>query len=188
MWQNKKQKLKFDNSDLWSKTVEHLKTLPTITEKIKYLIEQKTSYKQYFSAFDFIPFDETSYDENCELEIKKLKAFAELEKDANNVSQKTLTPISKFKLKEGIISKADYIRIINVFSEMRAFENEDKKLIDKKDLMIVFGNLVKLDFSNYAPDLNKALGQSEKSNIEIFEKMKVKAANIWEEKLKKENK
>jgi hypothetical protein len=158
---------------------EHIATLPDTKEKIKYLIEVKTDYEQN-AGIDLTL--GTPFNKQCEFEIKKLKAFEELEKDANNVSQKSEIPVSKFKLRESILSKADFIRIVNALSEMKAFETNNSTAPNKKDVMIAFGNLVGLDLSSYHTDLNKALEKSEQTNIEIFEKLKEKTIKVWNEK------
>lgn len=60
----------------FDKVKQHLETLPDIKEKIKYLIEQKTLYKQQDGYdFDISP----TFADKCELEIKKMKALAEME-------------------------------------------------------------------------------------------------------------
>lgn len=165
---------------------KHLETLPGIKEKIKYLVEVKTDYQQNKEGLEFdfaMPFDK-----QIELEIKKLRAILELQPTAP--VQKTETVTSNFKLRESILSKADFIRIVNALSELKAFEltNTNELTPNKKDVMIAFGNLVGIDLSNYPADLSKALRQSEQANIEIFEKMKTKAVNLWYETLKKVSK
>lgn len=71
----KPEKMKNKKPFDWSETQQHLETLPDTKAKIKYLIEQKTRYKQE-SGYDF---ESPDFGEKCELEIKKLKALAELE-------------------------------------------------------------------------------------------------------------
>lgn len=168
----------------WEKTKQHLATLPDIIEKIKHLIVCKAEFQQQHGVKRKdreVIWGGAWFDEQCEAEIKKLKAILELE---------TTTPAQTnakaiFKLKEKIISKANFIRLINALSEIRAFANEDGTLIDKKDLMFAFGNLAGLDLSNYAKDLNKALEQSEEKNFEIFETLKRIAIEVWNEKSQK---
>lgn len=107
-----------------------------------------------------------------------------LELEATAPAQKTETVISKFKLRVSILPKADFIRIVNALSEMKAFglTNTNELSPNKKDVMIAFGNLVGLDLSSYHTDLNKALEKSEEKNFEIFDKLKEKASKIWNEK------
>jgi hypothetical protein len=59
----------------WNKTIIHLETLPELKDRIVYLIEQKTRYKQE-SGYDF---EHPNFGEKCELEIKKLKALIEIQ-------------------------------------------------------------------------------------------------------------
>lgn len=159
---------------------KHLETLPDIKEKIKYLVEVKTDYQQNKPTYSFDI--GTPFDEQIELEIKRQKAILQLQ--ATAPAQKTETVISKFKLRESILSKADFIRIVNALSEMKAFglTNTNELTPNKKDVMIAFGNLVGLDLSSYHTDLNKALEKSEEKNFEIFDKLKEKASKIWNEK------
>lgn len=162
---------------------QHAEALPTYKEKLKYLIETKTACEQNYSNVWETALDETPLHKQIELEIKKLKEFAALEKDEKQTVVKAKLPVT-FKLRDSILSKADFIRIINALSEMKAFEkiNLNGEAPNKKDVMIAFGNIVGLDLNNYNTDLNKALDQSESKNFEIFDKMKDKATKIWNER------
>ena len=177
---NKYETIPPESSFNFDDTKKHLNTLQTAKEKIKYLIERETDYEQNKGLEWDIG---TSYGERCKLERKKIEAFAQLEKNAGANSTEIKTPASNFKLKETILSKADYIRIINSLSEIKAFEKDVNGIVpNKKDVMIAFGNLVGLDLSSYHTDLNKALEKSEEKNFEIFDKLKEKTMKIWNEK------
>ncbi len=78
----------------WNRTVKHLESLQTINEKIKFLIKQKTDYKQSVSGFDFSDWNETPFDKKCELEIQKLRQYAELE--ATDFSSKSKQQLEGF--------------------------------------------------------------------------------------------
>jgi hypothetical protein len=90
--------------------------------------------------------------------------------------------INQFMLNEKVISKIDFIRIINTLCELKAFRNEDGQIPYKKEVIEALGKFVGLDLKNFHPDLNKALEKSEQANIQIFETLKTKASDIWNNK------
>src|SRR5205814_1940570 len=115
---------------------------------------------------------------------------SELNKTLSPRQNKMQVSKSNFTLRDGTLSKADFIRIINVLSEMKAFEkkNASGEAPNKKDVMIAFGNIVGLDLTNYSNDLSNALDNSEDKNCKIFETMKEKAKAIWNDTLEKRKK
>jgi hypothetical protein len=151
---------------------KHLQALPDTKSKIKYLTEIKTEYKQQDTGA--VSWG-TPFDKQCQLEIEKLKALADLEKHSE---QSKLKP--QFRLSNSL-SKIDYIRIINALSELRCFQKEDGTLPTKQDVMKAFGDIIGVDLSSYANDLNKAFNSNVKveQNIEIFERLKAKTQDLY---------
>jgi hypothetical protein len=166
-----KEETKNPNGFAWSNTLKHVATIKDLNEKIKYLVEQGTRYKQQ-SHYDW---QHPNYGEKCDLEINKLRALAEIESTSTQIKA-----TSRFKLSKAL-SKIDYIRIINALYELRCFQNNDETYPNKIDVMIVFGNLVNIDLSNYTNDLNKAFNSnvSVEQNIEIFDKLKRKTQDLY---------
>ena len=169
---------------------EHLEKIPDTKNQIEFLIKTKTDYQQYMAGrekkeprwdweLDWDRIIDKAFAEKCDLEINKLKETLAL---PNTASSQPLT--APFTLNKAL-TRIDYIRIINALSELRCFKKQDEILPTKKDVMQAFGNLVNIDLSNYDKDLNKALTSnvSLEKNIEIFEKMKEKTAEIFNKKL-----
>ncbi len=70
--------------DAFEEVLEHLETLPTYKEKIAYLIERKTEYKQRdFVGFN-LAWEIPSFSQKCQLEIDKLEKLMRLEENQNN--------------------------------------------------------------------------------------------------------
>jgi hypothetical protein len=93
-----------------------------------------------------------------------------------------IEPTSKIHLNEKVVSKTDFIRIINVLMELRAFKTEDGQIPTKKAMVELFDKFIDANLSNFHADLNKALEKSEEANIQIFETMKNKAIELWNNK------
>jgi hypothetical protein len=88
-----------------------------------------------------------------------------------------------FKLNDIVISKIDFIRIINVLWELKGFEISEGGCPTKENTMKTFGNIIGIDLSNYDKDLSKALKNSSlETNVGIFEKMINKATSIHTDK------
>ena len=164
----------------FEKTKNHVESLPDNKKRIKYLIEQKTNFNQQRSY----NWSHPNFSKKCDLEIKKWESFFELERQ-HEVSK--IKP--QFQL-SSVLSKIDYIRIINALVELRCFAKEDETLPDKIDVMKTFGNLVGINLNNYDKDLNKAFttNVTMEKNLEIFDKMKTKTQDIFLSKLNKAKK
>lgn len=94
------------------------------------------------------------------------------------------TQNSTFKLNEEVVSKIDFIRIINALWELNAFVKDNGTYPTKQNTMIAFGNILGIDLSNYDKDLSKALNNSSvEVNIEIFKKMEGKITSICADKV-----
>jgi hypothetical protein len=176
----------------FSKVKSHINTLHDVKDKIKYLTEIKTEYLQNDNGglLEVPMWNETTFDTKCDLEIKKLEVILKLDTPKQITVKKEMngnciTPT--FKLKDSVISKIDFIRVVNAMQELRAFETSNGTLATKKDVMQAFGNIVGIDLINYDKDLNKAFTSnvSIETNLEIFEKMKSKTQEIF---LSKQNK
>ena len=85
---------------------------------------------------------------------------------------------------EEVVSKIDFIRIINALWELNAFVKDNGTYPTKQNTMIAFGNILGIDLSNYDKDLSKALNNSSvEVNIEIFKKMEGKITSICADKV-----
>lgn len=147
----------------WNKTIIHLETLPELKDRIVYLIEQKTRYKQE-SGYDF---EHPNFGEKCELEIKKLKALIEI--------QNSTVPQTKqaFQLRKKQGAKTDLIRILNAVYELRMFEMTDGQIPSKEMFMKQAGDFFGTDLSKYDIDLSQALNNTSlETNLKVFEQMK----------------
>jgi hypothetical protein len=162
----------YEPAFVWEKTKKYLETLPDTKAKIRYLTEIKTDYQQNHGfEMDW----GTPFDKQCELEIKKLKALAELESTPAQTKA-----VSKFTLSKAL-SKIDYIRIINALYELRCFQNKDETYPNKIDVMTAFGNLINIDLSDFSNNINKAFNSnvSIEQNIEIFDKLQKKTKDLY---------
>ena len=91
--------------------------------------------------------------------------------------QLTLTEIP-LKLPKIFLSKErgrrlDMIRVINSIFELGFFVDENGRKSNKKDVFIVMGHAMNIDFSNYSHDLSSSLTDSTSMNkhLKIFEDM-----------------
>ena len=92
-------------------------------------------------------------------------------------NQLTPTEIS-LKLPKIFLSKErgrrlDMIRVINSIFELGFFVDENGRKSNKKDVFIVMGHAMNVDFSNYSHDLSSSLTDSTSMNkhLKIFEDM-----------------
>jgi hypothetical protein len=160
----KPEKMKNKKPFDWSETQQHLETLPDTKAKIKYLIEQKTRYKQE-SGYDF---ERPNFGEKCELEIEKLKALAELE---SIPEQTKVKPQYKLSNRQG--AKTDLIRILNAVYELRMIEKTNGQIPSKEMFMKQAGEFFGTDLSKYDIDLSQALNNTSlEANLKVFEQMK----------------
>lgn len=147
----------------WNKTIAYIGTLPVLQDRIIYLIEQRTKYKQE-SGYDF---EHPNFGEKCELEIKKLKALIEI--------QNSTVPQTKqaFQLRKKQGAKTDLIRILNAVYELRMFEMTDGQIPSKEMFMKQAGDFFGTDLSKYDIDLSQALNNTSlETNLKVFEQMK----------------
>jgi len=147
----------------WNTTLKHLETLPELKDRVVYLIEQKTRYKQE-SGYDW---EHPNFGEKCELEIKKLKALIEI--------QNSTVPQTKqaFQLRKKQGAKTDLIRILNAVYELKYFEMADGQIPSKEMFMKQSGEFFGIDLSKYDIDLSQALNNTSlEANLKVFEQMK----------------
>lgn len=151
----------------FSEVKKHLESLPSIKEKIKYLIEVKTDYAQ--NKGSQIEWLDTTFDKQCELEIKKLKAIAELEPAPVPIAAKP-----QFKLSKRTGAKTDLIRVLNALYELKFFVNyKEQEPLRKKDFMMQIGQFFGTGLSNYDAALSQARREQPlETNLKIFEDMK----------------
>ena len=69
--------------------------------------------------------------------------------------------------------RLDMIRVINSIFELGFFVDENGRKSNKKDVFIVMGHAMNVDFSNYSHDLSSSLTDSTSMNkhLKIFEDM-----------------
>ena len=69
--------------------------------------------------------------------------------------------------------RLDMIRVINSIFELGFFVDENGRKSNKKDVFIVLGHAMNVDFSNYHNDLSSSLADSTSMNkhLKIFEEM-----------------
>jgi len=109
---------------------------------------------------------ETPFDQQCELEIKKLKTLLELELTTNSPTKRI------FQLSQRKGSKTDLIRILNAVYELRLIDKVNEQTPSKQEFMEALGNFFGIDLSHYHTNLSQAQkNQGEDVNIKIFEEM-----------------
>jgi hypothetical protein len=147
------------------KVKEHLKTLTNIKEQIKFLAEIKTEYLQNKTGFEWDL--GTPFDEQCELELRKLDKIFKLE-------QSTPTKAKQgFQLRKKQGAKTDLIRILNAVYELKYFEMADGQIPSKEMFMKQVGEFFGIDLSKYDIDLSQALNNTSlEANLKVFEQMK----------------
>lgn len=149
----------------FEKVKKHLETLPNTNSKIKYLTEIETEYLQNKTSLE-IDFG-TTFDQQCELEIKKLKTLLELE-FITNPPTKQIFQLSKRKG-----AKTDLIRILNAVYELRLIDKVDGQTPGKQEFIEAFGGYLGIDLSGYHTNLSQALkNQPLEVNLKVFEEMK----------------
>ena len=69
--------------------------------------------------------------------------------------------------------RLDMIRVINSIFELGFFVDENGRKSNKKDVFVVLGHAMNVDFSNYHNDLSSSLADSTSMNkhLKIFEEM-----------------
>ena len=92
--------------------------------------------------------------------------------------------ISNIYLSEKKGMKINYIRVINCLYELGFFVDENQNIINKIDVMKVFGSIINKDLKDYDKDLSRALSDSTAldKNLEIFSLLKDKMNEIFNSK------
>lgn len=144
---------------------EFLKTLPDVKEQIKFLIKIKTEFQQNKDGF-LVDWG-TPFDEQCELEIKKLEKIFELEQNSPTQTNQV------FKLNEKKGNRMDFIRILNALYELKFIQLPNEQIPSKELFMKKTGYFFGVDLSKYESDLSQALQKTDlEPNLKIFEMMK----------------
>jgi hypothetical protein len=158
-----------ENKYDFQKVKQHIETLATVKDKIKYLIEIKTDYKQNTNDWDVWEYkDGKTFDAKCDMEIDKLQRLFKLE-------TATTTPKAKpvFKLSEKKGAKTDLIRVLNALYELRLFNKTDGQIPTKQEFIETMGEYLGVDLSKYHSNLSQALqNQPLEVNLKVFEEMK----------------
>lgn len=119
-----------------------------------------------------------------EIDTRNLPPESLIKPSIQEISKRTPMSNQQFIINEKVLSKIDFIRIMNVLSELRAFKYEDGTYPPKKDVMEVFGEVVGIDLRQYSKDLSKAMKNSAcETNLAIFKKMQDKMISIWSDRL-----
>lgn len=158
-----------ENKYDFQKVKQHIETLTTTKDKIKYLIEIKTDYRQNTDGWDVCAYNEgRPFDAKCDMEIDKLQRLFKLEAH-------TTTPKAKpvFKLSEKKGAKTDLIRVLNALYELRLFNKTDGQIPTKQEFIETMGEYLGVDLSKYHSSLSQALqNQPLEVNLKVFEEMK----------------
>lgn len=91
----------------------HLKTLPTIKEKIAYLINKKAYYEQNASGLDWSIGEVKTFAEKCDLEIKRLKEIQAL-KQEETVSKENPQKHKDLTLDRAVLAMSYLLDELNV--------------------------------------------------------------------------
>lgn len=148
----------------FEKVKEHLNTLQTVNEKIEFLTEIQTSFRQDKNSWE-LPIG-TPFDEQCELEIKKLDRIFNLSKGSPPKGKQTFELSKK-------AAKVDFVRILHAVYELKFFVIADGQLPSKELFMKQTGEFFGIDLSEYDVHLSQALNNTSlEANLAVFEKMK----------------
>jgi hypothetical protein len=148
----------------FEKVREHLKTLQTVKEKIEFLTEMQTSFRQDKNSWE-LPIG-TPFDEQCELEIKKLEKLFKLEHGTPAKAKQAFLLANK----KG--ARIDLIRILHAVYELKFFVMSDGQIPSKGLFMKEAGEFFGVDLSSYDTDLSQALNNTSiEANRKIFEQM-----------------
>lgn len=108
------------------------------------------------------------------------------EAEKNKTEQEPEIQDSGFRLTKKKGAKADLLRVLNALYELNFFADKDNNT-RKVQFMKAFGKLINEDFANYDSDLSQAYKAKLEANLEIFDKLKKKATDIFNERLDKTN-
>jgi hypothetical protein len=149
----------------FEKVKECLKTLPNVKAQIKFLTEIQTEYKQNQTGWEMNI--GTAFDEQCELEIKKLDKIFKLDQSTPTKTKQA------FQLRKKQGAKTDLIRILNAIYELKMFEMTDGQIPSKEMFMKQAGEFFGTDLSKYDIDLSQALNSTSlEANLKVFGQMK----------------
>lgn len=89
------------------------------------------------------------------------------------IPPETLPKLPKIFLSKERGRRLDMIRVINSIVELGFFNDENGRKSNKKDVFIVLGHAMNVDFSNFHNDLSSSLADSTSMNkhLKIFEEM-----------------
>lgn len=150
---------------------QHLETLAAVKDKVRYLIEIKTEYLQTNPPLD----DQStgvSFDQQCQLEIKKLNTLLSLENDKRLAEPETETK-ARFKLTDKRGAKTDLIRILAALYDLRFIEKPNGEIPTKQEFFNAFGEFLGTDLKHHQVFFSQSIqGQSLQANLEVFENMK----------------
>jgi len=146
------------------KVKEYLKNIPDIQGQILFLTELQTEYRQNKTGLEFDL--GTPFDEQCELEIKKLDKILKVEQTVSNQAPQL------FKLSQRKGAKTDLIRILNAIYELKLIDKADGLTPSKQEFFEALGNFLGTDLSKYHSNLSQAFkNQPVKVNLLIFDEM-----------------
>jgi hypothetical protein len=150
----------------FEKVKDDLDKIKNIDKKIEFLEDIKTEYLQKRDPLA-VNFREVSFDEKCDLEIKKYRE--RYTKKTENISNSNKT---NFKLSDKKGARIDLIRICNALYNLRLIEKDDGQIPSKKEFMENIGEFFGEDFSKYHSNLSQAKqNYSIEANIKVFERM-----------------
>ena len=101
------------------------------------------------------------YDEQCQIEIEKLRNLALLE-------QQLGTAKGPFKLSKKRGAKTNLLRLLSALYEMHLIELTNGQRPTKEQFIHQIGGFLGVDAKNYSSDLEQALNQSLEANLEVF--------------------
>lgn len=160
---------------------DHLKesmAIPNIQDRLIYFIEKKASFDQFkIKHEDYFFHIDSDYDQVCDVEIGKIKQIIKLTEDSQS-SIPAHAISHNHKITNG--KKTDFIKIISAMYDLRMFEKVDGRIADSKEALFKdLGILFNEDFNSYSVYLSKAKASSG-NFLDIFDKLKNKAAEYCE--------
>jgi hypothetical protein len=156
----------FENKPIWDfqETKKALSKIENVKEKINYLIEQTTNFKQCDENWA-TTWGEVSFDEKCDLEIKKLKSLLELEPQQNTAPiisnslkwhgsplqlSELIKPLYDLKLISPELKQKEVFEKLRLFFELENFNENDKiKEIKERKEGTTFLHLLENSWNNH---------------------------------------
>lgn len=120
-------------------------------------------------------------------------AFCQAAEDRQEVQEtdgQNPLPESPICLNPSRGQKIDIIRVLNVMYEQGRFQSKTGSRLTKKELFQTFGQFLNIDLSDYDKHLSRTFSDctSLEKQLQVFDDMKQKMAEIWDNKLKNEKK